>query len=78
MRLIYMYDMAKSDIIESHIITDQDEDYCEWLKLSMLVRCKYPCEVIDTAEEDSGQQRQYLHKEIARLHSLSEQHKHSA
>lgn len=72
MRLIYMYDIKTSSIVELHDVTSEDEDRSEWLKLEMLIRCQYPCEVVDTADGDVALQAQFLHREIVRQRSANQ------
>jgi hypothetical protein len=50
-RRIYLYDPQSSQIIEDYDVTYQPDGQCELLKVRLLARCKYPCEVIDTLEQ---------------------------
>jgi hypothetical protein len=51
MRHIYIYDPEKMRIVEAQDVTNASEADCERIRLDMLMRCKFPCDVVDSLEQ---------------------------
>lgn len=65
MRCMFIYDSATHKIIESHDVTSTAPFDRELIRIAMLLRCGYPREVFDSAENGTpyGVNRRWLMSE---------------
>ena len=70
MRCIYMYDADAKQILESHDVTSKSPVERELIRIEMLLRCEYPCEVFDSMEYGTpyGVNRRWLIAETFAAH----------
>lgn len=62
MRYLFTYDPAAHQIVEAHEVASLCQRDREFLRLEMLLRCGYPCDVFDSDESGTpyGVNRRWL------------------